>query len=811
MRLFLFAIIFSTFIQTFAQEHLPCVPRSKFQTAWSYLGPVNDAEQLSEQHFGAITAISVNPKDSNEIYVGGMTAGLFHTTDRGQHWTCLTDAFPYPILGINKIIVDYTKSPHTLILATGSHNAWYDAANFGILMSNDNGLNWRHRLKENNELFVSTAIMDIQIDTLHDVWYASTKNSIYRSTDLGEQWELIFSQKQFESQLYSKELMITAMLLNRDAEKLYISTRDFYILNDKKDSVLSESDFLELQGCRKPIGQQSLIKHTKELSRYYHPLKDQSYNIRISRGLNETLLVDKMYEGSPEHALYRYDCKSGKILSCIAPNQKYLGEDTYWLTGMIQHPKNPERLYLAGTVLYTSVDSGLHFSQRYGYGFGENHSPHADIRSFELVKASDDGEHDEIYLGTDGGLSYSNNSGKSFRNLNGPSLPITQFYGLGVSPFTGVISAGAQDNSIMSYDPVQDEWIVSIRGDGYDVAYSKLFPFLVYGEYNSRQLAYSEKDKAPLNQFCTLGPRDGASNKKNLQAHSNGNMYFADHEFHILRKKTSQWENYPLPISHQALAFAVSESDDQIVYLSSYWNGLYKSKDGGKTFENISFKVNWQQQNFSETRIHSICVSPDDADKVWISLGYLGDYYQACKPSKRILFSEDGGETWTDYSEGLPVYYVSDICFLEGSSEALFAATFEGIYFRENRNDTWKLYGSSFPKTIITEMEISYCRGKLLASTYGRGLWECDLPTIQYDAPYVIKKDFELRTDAEDEALYITRDMELKKNAVLNISCVVHMAKGKKIIVKDTNQVRFTGKGKIDNLCGENWGGIEVK
>lgn len=196
--------------------------------------------------------------------------------------------------------------------------------------------------------------------------------------------------------------------------------------------------------------------------------------------------------------------------------------------------------------------------------------------------------------------------------------------------------------------------------------------------------------------------------------------------------------------------------------------------------------------------LHSICVSPDDADKVWISLGYLGDYYQACKPSKRILFTEDGGETWTDYSEGLPVYYVSDISFLEGSSECD-----PQLHLKESISERIEMKLGNCMELHYRKVSLRKWKLVIVEANYWwllmDGLWECDLPSIKYDAPYVIRKDFELRTDAEDEALYITRDIELKKNAVLNISCVVHMAKGKKIMVKDTNQVRFTGNGKIDS------------
>ncbi|MCU9611851.1 hypothetical protein OEK97_28505, partial [Escherichia coli] len=82
-----------------------------------------------------------------------------------------------------------------------------------------------------------------------------------------------------------------------------------------------------------------------------------------------------------------------------------------------------------------------------------------------------------------------------------------------------------------------------------------------------------------------------------------------------------------------ALAFAVSESNPEVVYLSRYWSGLYKSIDGGNSFKNISDSINFNGFNHKGTRITSICISPTNENEVWICLGYLGNYENACNSS----------------------------------------------------------------------------------------------------------------------------------------------------------------------------------
>jgi hypothetical protein len=287
-------------------------------------------------------------------------------------------------------------------------------------------------------------------------------------------------------------------------------------------------------------------------------------------------------------------------------------------------------------------------------------------------------------------------------------------------------------------------------------------------------------------------------------------LYFGEDNFDILAKNESTWIKTPFDEKHETLAFAVSESNTDIIYLSKFWHSLFKSIDGGKTFTNISEKVKINGNVRSNTRIHAICVSPTNSDKVWISLGYLGNYNDACMKTERVLYSEDGGDNWSDYSEGLPVYNVSDLVYLDGTSDALFASTIEGVFFRESKQSGWKLFSTNLPKAVIPEMQISYCRGKLIAATYGRGLWETDLPSVKYDSPLKINHKTIWEAE-ENETLYFTQDIVLNKKAKLFINCPAHMAKNKTLWVKNANQIIIGKRGKLLNDCGEPWNGIKVK
>ncbi|MBK8145133.1 MAG: hypothetical protein IPK62_09120 [Bacteroidetes bacterium] len=48
---------------------------------------------------GAISAISVNPMDPMEIFVGANSAGLFHTSNRGLSWNASPTSIGILLLG----------------------------------------------------------------------------------------------------------------------------------------------------------------------------------------------------------------------------------------------------------------------------------------------------------------------------------------------------------------------------------------------------------------------------------------------------------------------------------------------------------------------------------------------------------------------------------------------------------------------------------------------------------------------------------------------------------------------------------------
>lgn len=798
MRLLLACFLIFLSVHLTAQNNYDCFYSPILSTTWDYLGPKNNPDELMHQRFGHISCFSVNPKDSNEIFVGSQTGALFHTYNRGASWTSLTDDNDLPIIGVQDLIVDYSKKPYHILIATGSSAHWYDAPRFGIFKSTDGGKTWLRKKANKKELFSDVYY---EFKQHNQLIFARANNHIIQSSDNGNNWRTVVDKNRIVGGISLKERNIRRFHYESTHNKLYFSTSQKYISSGNEAGKLYVLD----------ITTNKVTELTPLLKKAYAAQKKSNgiEAIQITPFQDNKLLFSVSHYNTREGIVYEYDIESEKIVEYNLPNRSSLGISLFWFAGFEFNKVNPLIRYIGDIYVYKSVDGGLNYKRLFGYSLGDNNVPHVDIREIQITKHSADGKSDHIYVGTDGGLSFSNNGGKTWRNLNGPELQLTQFYGIGSSPFSGVVSAGAQDNSIITYSPQEKKWTYNVRGDGYDVAYSKNKPGKAYGQYNARAMGATNNDVVPFSKGMQIGAVENSNNRKTLVTHKNGDLFFGTQSLYHRPNNSKKWKEYKTPLSHNALTLAVSASNPEVIYMSGLWGDLVKTTDGGQNWEKLNDYIVTENGKHSE-RIMSICVSPYDEDRVWIGLGYVGTYDDLCKNTVRILETNDGGKTWQNATKGLPVFAIQDIVFYEGSYESIFAATEQGVYFKRGTGYKWQRFGENLPNSLIGELNINYCRGKIMAATYGRGLWESDLPPIEKKNPEIIKRAKTLTAPA-GEAIALNRNLKLRKRAQLIIDCPVYLPKGGKITVFRKNQVTFTNKGKIINGCDEKISGITLR
>ena len=171
-------------------------------------------------------------------------------------------------------------------------------------------------------------------------------------------------------------------------------------------------------------------------------------------------------------------------------------------------------------------------------------------------------------------------------------------------------------------------------------------------------------------------------------------------------------------------AIAVSPSDPNVLYVGSgeadmrsdisYGNGMYKSTDGGKT---------WTRLGLADTRqIGRILVDPHDPNTVLVAA--LGHAYGP-NAERGVYRSKDGGKSWTrvlfrDENTG-----AIDLDFQPGNSRTILAALWQtrrppwnvyppsngpgsGLWRSEDGGDTWKPVTSGLPIEKPGRMRIAF-------------------------------------------------------------------------------------------------------
>jgi hypothetical protein len=780
------------------------------QVQWTCIGPFHTEEQRANQNFGHIKAISAHPtNDSADIYIGA--CGIWHTKDGGEHWQCITDNFDKPMLNVSQIIVDYQVSPRRLVASTGGgvlSQDWYQA---GVVYSEDDGHSWHTSTIEGEpELGGRTTTALIQGKTKTD-FFCATNGRIFLSNDGAKNFTVLAPQSDGDGKYFKALPWQHFARLHYDASI---------------DALFCSQNDVQANGTRYPC---ALLCITNVSSPQLREIVDLSalcnsigrpqdrvtgFQIVASAARSEYIGIMRTVENVVDPHWFELELQSLQITEHFNMPSSGGSFQLEVSHGISCNDLNNDVAYLCGTTTFKTQDGGRTWKPLYAYGFGENNSPHADVRGMLISKHTKDGLGDHLLLGTDGGLSYSGDGGSTFRNLNGLNLPITDFYGCSVSPFSGNISAGSQDNSIMTYLPKEKRWLIAIRGDGYDVCYSKVHPGLGVGQYNYLSSYTTSNDQAPFTGPVYKTEGGEGHQMRTLTSTKNGSTYFGKTKICELKDGQQSWSVLPAqPVLPNYLAsIAVGGDSDEIIYAANLWgieeNNVWRSMDHGKSWTDISSRRSTIGDHQAPLGAHKVfkLECTETGLEVFACFGYYNDPLDQQNGINRVWHSTDAGDTWRDISEGLPNLPVWDVRH-EPQSNTLFCANAFGIYSRnlDAILPRWSLYGRGLPKTVVTEIDFDVLDHSIIACTYGRGLWRATLPKV---GPQIHKRGTLLFSNADSTACStLARSLEIKKKADLIIEQPVYLGKNVTITIDKPQQLIIRGKGKVvaDGRTKEDW------
>lgn len=361
---------------------------------------------------------------------------------------------------------------------------------------------------------------------------------------------------------------------------------------------------------------------------------------------------------------------------------------------------------------------------------------------------------DKWYAGDDGGAWATTNGGKTWRSLNS-DLRTGEFYSAdadwaGTDRFAG----GLQDNNpaINLTSPAWQMTNGPCGGDGLYVAavpedpqaffISSQWGCLFYAKVDAanNSLSFSQQlvnfgsnnanfampyevlpnDPRLYQGVKTPLPFDFAASRIVLLGAQNPLLLAFNPSVNVNAVYTTQ-------VSSQVNQFigyvAPAPTDPTMAYLSA---GGYGTPTALYRLTSINFRG-----NATMTPITGGPVNGDVLGHLAVSIS--GSLYVAKAGflRQKIFKTPDGGgNSWLDISGNLPNVPVNWIAIDPYDSDVIYVATNIGVFTAEDggvEGEQWKVLGQGLPNVPVMQLKITRAR-KLLAATYGRGVFSFDLP-----------------------------------------------------------------------------------
>lgn len=641
---------------------------------------------------------------ANNVMYGASDGGQIWKADLGgQNWESLSDH--YHVKGVHFLRIMHLESGLTRILQIN-----YDS----LLMYSDNeGVDWevaKGLSAMRNDRCVR-AVSDHQ-DHIYLLFLRSNQKSfIYRSTDQGENFELVMdnrSSSRYVDIWMSRYESTPLFYLDRD-ELLYLDQSGEWI---SKGTVSTNFSASEIQACQ----------------------------------MNGSYAEDQVHLG----IMYRVGSNSRFVTS---PD----GGDTWKVKGSVPEgpfmnnsfgmsSTDPNKMGMGGVNAYRSFDGGdtWELINAWGEYYGDvANKLHADIPEIEYLRKPDGTEW--VYVSTDGGSYLSEDHLQSVKNISLKTLRNAQYYSTYTHrENTQVIYAGAQDQGFQRTTQVTDgaadfEQTISgdyghiVSGDGGRSLWTVYPGFAMYYPDAAGSNYLSTWDFSSSNHLW-LPPLMADPYFPQIAYLAGGSSVEGENHLWVLEYKNSRVGVTELPYDFgggtgsyiSAMAFSPINKDYR--YVLNAKGKLYYSTDRG---------VNWTQSRTYGPGSHyfygnSIIPDPKDINTIYIGgSGYSG--YPVWK-------STDGGRLFRGISDGIPRTLVFEMAINEDGS-LLFAATEVGPFVYIVSEDKWyDLAGASAPDQTYWSVDYVPALRTARFGTYGRGIWDFKIEHLGKIGTYTDEK-----------------------------------------------------------------------
>jgi photosystem II stability/assembly factor-like uncharacterized protein len=689
---------------------------------WRCIGPFRG---------GRVTAVAGVPGHPLVFYMGATGGGVWKTEDAGLTWKNISDGF-FKTGSVGAIAVA-EADPNVIYVGMGEAPIRGNVSHGdGIYKSTDSGQSWHHlglaetrhisriRIHPRNPELVYVA-------ALGHVYGPNKERGVYRSRDGGRTWEKI---------LYRDE-RTGAIDLILDPTNPRIIYAALWEAHRTPYSLVSGGPG------------SGLFKSTdggdtwEELTRRPGMPRGIIGKIGVTVSPAKPGRVWAIVEAK-EGGVFRSD-DGGQTWVRVNADRR-LRQRAWYYSRIYAHPRDPETVFVLNTRVYKSVDGGRTYTII--------RTPHGDNHDLWINP-----DQPEIMVnGNDGGACVTLNGGLTWSPLD--NQPTAQFYHVSTdNHFPYRVLGAQQDNSTVriasrttgagigprDWEPVGggESGHVVARHDNPDIVYAGS-----YGGLITRWDARTKQARV-INPWPDNPMGWGAAQLKfRFQwtapiwvSRFDSNVLY--HAAQVLFKSTDEGQSWEIispdlttndkskqgpsggpitkdntSVEYYCTIFALAESyhDPHLLWVGTDDGLVHLTRDGGKTWENITPK-----QLPPWSLISMIEVSTFSPGKAYLAVDRhrLNDF----KPY--IYKTEDFGQTWKKITNGLPPNtFIRVVREDPGRQGLLYAGSETGVFVSFDDGEHWQSLQLNLPIVPIRDLVVK--DNDLVAATHGRSFWILD-------------------------------------------------------------------------------------
>lgn len=657
---------------------------SVLSATWQPIGPFGDP---SGGNVGRINAVRFDPSNVNGLWSCAPVGGLWSSANLGSSWSTATDQLS--VIGTSDVVFDPTN-PLVMYLATGDGDAG-DSYSTGVLKSTNGGSTWS---ATGLAWTVSQGrrIRKLLINPSNNLnIFAASTIGLLRSTDGGATWATVQAGN-----------IVDVEFMPGNPNTVYAVSTSFFMSTNNGATFTTITSGLPTAASNNRLA----IAVTPANSAYVYVVASSSSNSGFLG----------FYQSTNSGTTFTAKPTSLNLLGWSSAGTDVAAGGQGWYTlSIAASPTNANEVVVGGVNVWHTANAGTSWNL-FGHWTGSG-APyvHADIHDLIYKNGT------TLFVGCDGGVFYTNNSGASFNAING-NMNISQIYKIGLSANTYSLAiTGHQDNGTNLFS---GGWNQTMGGDGMNCFIDQFNNSVMYGEQYNGSFNRSTNGGASWAAITTGMTGSGAWVTPWHQDPTVANTIYGGRN--ELFKSTNQGTNWAqigtMGGSGSIVEFAVAPSNAQIIYVIK-GNALYKTINGGTSWTAITGTL-----PTGSAQLTWLAIKDTDPNTVFVT-------FSGYSAGNKVFKTTDGGATWVNYSTGLPNLPTNCVTYWNGTAGSVYVGCDVGVYFRDLASASWVLYNAGLPNTMVQDLAIFYPLGKLRAATYGRGVWEADLYNTGTSAP----------------------------------------------------------------------------